>query len=135
MARPKVQFKITKSKIFTSPGVEYSSKTEHLFSPPYSTGQLIFVEDDGQIFLDFHNWRRSYSTSNDDRKYGVRYLGVTTTDPKTGVITINGKVVTPKANDMVAFGNIEYIYRAGDDGQLKWLELGNEDSPEWEEEE
>jgi hypothetical protein len=135
MARPKVQFKITKSKIFTSPGVEYKSETEHLFSPPYSTGQLIFVEDDGQIFLDFHNWRRCYSTSNDDRKYGVRYLGVTTTDPKTGVITINGVVVTPKANDMVAFGNIEYIYRAGDDGQLKWLELGNEDAPGWEEEE
>ena len=47
MVGPKVQFKITLKKKFTCPDVEYASDTESLFKPPYSTGQIIFVEDAG----------------------------------------------------------------------------------------
>ena len=133
MAGPKVQFKLTVKSKFTCPDREYSPTTANLFKPAYSTGQIIFVEDEGQIFLDFHNWRKCYSTSEQDRKEGVRYLGISTTDPVEGIVTIDGAEVTPKANDMVVFGTKEYIYRKGADDTYKWYEMGDEESPGWHE--
>lgn len=121
-----------KSK-FACPEVEYSPTTQNLFKPPYSTGQIIFVEDEGQIFLDFHNWRRCYSVSDGDRKGSMRYLGISTTDPTTGTVTVDGKVVEPKGTDLVVFGTKEYIYRKGVDGKFNWYEIGDEDEPCWNE--
>ena len=135
MAGPKVQFKLTVKSKFTCPDVEYSPTTANLFKPAYSTGQIIFVEDEGQIFLDFHNWRKCYSASAEDRKGGIKYLGISTTDPATGTVTVDGNVVTPKTNDMVVFGTKEYIYRKGADGTYKWYEMGDEDAPGWHDDE
>lgn len=133
MAGPKVQFKLTVKDKFTCPNVEYSTDTANLFHPGYATGQIIFVEDMGQIYLDFHNWRRCYSISTYDRKEGIKYLGISTTDPTTGVVTVEGIVVTPEANNMVVFGTKEYIYRKGKNNVLGWYELGDEDEPGWNE--
>lgn len=137
MAGPKVQFKLTTKANgkFTCPDVEYSTETANLFKPAYSTGQIIFVEDIGQLYLDFHNWRRCYSTSDEDRKESMRYLGISSTDPAKGTVTIDGKVVEPKANDMVVFGTKEFIYRTGTDGVLKWYEMGDEEAPSWDDDE
>lgn len=134
MAGPKVQFKLTIKNKFTCPDKEYSSATASLFKPPYATGQIIFVEDEGQIFLDFHNRRRCYSASERDRNDGIKYLGISKTDPSTGIVTVNGEVITPKANDMVVFGSKEYIYRKGDDNRFRWYEMGDEDAPGWNDE-
>ena len=134
MVGPKVQFKITDHNRFTSPGsdVEYSTETAHLFNPQYSSGQLIFIEDDGQIYLDFHNHRRCYSSEGgEDMKYAVKYLGISTTSPESGLVTIDGIQITPKINDMIAFQNKEFIYRKGENGHAKWFELGDEDMPGW----
>ena len=61
----------------------------------------------------------------------MKYLGVSTTDPATGTVTIDGVVVTPKANDMVAYKTKEFIYRSNESGEFRWYELGDEDAPEW----
>lgn len=134
MAGPKVHFKLTTKANgkFTCPEVQYSPATAEKFKPPYADGQIIFVEDEGQIFLDFHNWRKCYSASAEDRKESMRYLGISTTDPTTGTVTVDGKVVEPKANDMVVFGTKEYMYRNGSNG-LTWYEIGDEEAPSWNE--
>lgn len=134
MAGPKVHFKLTVKDKFTCPDVEYSTGTANLFKPQYATGQIIFVEDVGQIFLDFHNWRRCYSASAEDRSESMRYLGISSTNPENGTVTIDGKVIDPKANNMVVYGSKEYIYRKGTDGEFKWYEIGDEDEPGWNEE-
>ena len=66
----------------------------------------------------------------------MKYRGISTTDPTSGVVTIDGDIITPNLNDMVAFGNKEFIYRYNSgDTEPHWYELGDEDSPNWEEEE
>jgi hypothetical protein len=51
----------------------------------------------------------------------MHFEGVTTTDPATGTVTINGSVLTPAKGDIVIYGIKEYIY----DG-TGWVELGDE---------
>jgi hypothetical protein len=65
----------------------------------------------------------------------MRYLGISETDPESGTVKIGDVVITPKPNDMVAFGNKEFIYRkGGENGTIsKWYELGDEDVPGWNE--
>lgn len=53
---------------------------------------------------------------------GVHFLGVSTTDPKDGVITINNEVVTPVSGDIVIYGTKEYIF----DKDGNFVELGDE---------
>ena len=61
----------------------------------------------------------------------LHFLGISTTDPATGTVTVNDKVVTPVAGDVVIYkrGNEaryeEYIYV---DGKNKWELLGDADS-------
>ena len=57
MPKPKVTFSLRSSGNFTCPEGEYSEETTELFIPEYKTGRLIFVEDTGQIYLDYHNRR------------------------------------------------------------------------------
>lgn len=57
-------------------------------------------------------------------------MGISTTDPATGVVTIDEVVITPKINNMVVFGTKEYIYRNGDKGE-SWYEMGDEEAPGW----
>lgn len=53
---------------------------------------------------------------------GVHFLGVSSTDPKEGIITIDDEVITPVAGDMVIYGTKEYIY----DKNGNFVELGDE---------
>ena len=142
MAGPKVQFKITTRSggRFTNPDVYWTEETAHLFKPPYSTGQIIFVEDEDNIYLDFHRRRRCYTKGEGQDPTNIRFLGVSDDDPaaspESGTIHINGTEVTPKPNDMVAWKKKEFLWRENKDqnGKFKWFEVGDEDSPEWHDE-
>lgn len=146
----KVQFKIASRTdgSFTSPEVEYSTETASLFKPSYSTGQIIFVEDELNIYLDFHNWRKCYTKGGGSSDPDVvRYIGQTETDPneqmsqKGTVLIVGSGEVTPRLNDIVALAHTkkEFLYRVDVDengqpvpnGLPKWFEIGDEGAPEW----
>lgn len=55
----------------------------------------------------------------------MHFLGVSTTDPKTGVVTIDGKVVTGEAGDVVLYGTKEYIASTSG-SSVTWSEIGDE---------
>jgi hypothetical protein len=57
-----------------------------------------------------------------DIEGGIHFLGVSSTDPKEGVITIDGEIVTSIAGDMVIYGTKEYIC----DKNGSFVELGDE---------
>ena len=52
----------------------------------------------------------------------MNFIGKSTTDPSTGVVTIGGEVITPKAGDVVVYGAFEYVYVNDTD---KWEIFGN----------
>lgn len=124
-----VSFKITNSSKFQGQGLEFVSGTnDGSFNPPYKEGQIIFVEGQGKIYLDFHHFRQCYTpdipqVSND----GIRYKGISSTNPLTEGATLNGVPFTPQAGDLVVYGAKEFLYRYGDNGQLGWFEMGDED--------
>ena len=100
-------------------------------------GQLLFVHDVdnkiGQIYLDYGGERVCYTTEP-----GMNYIGIADEDPskiKTddGIIKINGNNITPRLKDVVVYGKKEYMWRKDkDDGdKLKWMEIGDEESPDW----
>lgn len=127
----KVSFKITTGERFKMPeDGEYNGTNGSQFSPLYCPGQITFVENVGKIYLDFHNFRKCYTPIGSAHN-GLNYLGISTTDPTTGTVTINGAVIIPNEKDMVVFGKKEYLYRKDERGDLWWFELGNEDNPEW----
>ena len=127
----KVSFKITNASKFSSAeDIVYSEETKEQFIPSYVQGQIIFVEDLGQIYLDFHKMRRCY-TPTTDYVPGINYLGISSTDPKTGVVTILGEVVTPHEKDLCVFGTKEFLYRKDENGDLGWFEVGDEETPAW----
>lgn len=53
----------------------------------------------------------------------MHFIGVSTTDPSTGTVTIGGKIHTPANGDVVLYNKKEYVY-----GNGKWNELGDEGS-------
>lgn len=53
---------------------------------------------------------------------GIRFLGVSSTDPNDGIITIDKEIISPIAGDIVIFGTKEYIY----DKNNNFVELGDE---------
>lgn len=127
----KVSFKITINEKFTCPEDTYNEGVnDDEFKPAYKSGQLIFVEDLGKIYLDFHGLRKCYTPISTIHN-GLNYIGISETDPITVGVTIDGQLITPSEKDMVVFGTKEYIYRDGTNG-LEWYELGNESSPAWE---
>ena len=121
-----VTFKITSTtKGFT---------TVYPYTPAYVPGQLIFLEDKGQIWLDFHGERKQYSGS---RGSGMNYIGISTTNPTTEGATVEGvKITNPSLNDMVVYNTKEYLWRTGLDKDGKpigpfWFEVGDEEVPSW----
>ena len=130
----KVTFKITTQKDdkFTCPddGVVTSSNISQ-FKPPFSEGQLIFVEDIAKIYLDFHDKRLCY-TPDIPVYNGLNYLGIAQEKPTKNGVILEGHSVTiiPRINDMVVYKTKEYLYRNGNNGE-DWYEIGDEDSPEW----
>lgn len=142
----KVTFKIVRKDdgSFNDPGVPYTKVSAADFVPPYSTGQIMFVEDEGNIYLDFHWWRRCYTKGEGMDPSVVKYIGQVLTDPneqmaEKGTVTIDGVEITPSLNDMVAlaFTKKEFIYREDkyENGLPKWFEVGDEGAPEWNDEE
>lgn len=61
------------------------------------------------------------NTAVADLAGAMHFEGVSTTDPATGTVTINGEVLTPAKGDVVLFGVKEFVY----DGAA-WQELGDE---------
>ena len=62
----------------------------------------------------------------------MNYLGVSTTNPLTTGVTIGGTSITPNEQDVVAYGNKEYLYGKDKNGNLGWIEIGDEQAPGWE---
>lgn len=52
----------------------------------------------------------------------MNFIGKSTTDPSTGVVTISDEVIVPKAGDVVVYGAFEYVYVNDTD---KWEIFGN----------
>jgi len=101
-----VTFKIIKS------GNNFSD-TDTLI-PAYKEGQLIFVEAQQKIYLDYNDRRTCYASASgggSSTGNGLNYLGISTTDPTSGTVTINGVVITPTEKDMVVYNTKEYIWR------------------------
>lgn len=89
---------------------------------------MIFVEGAGKIYLDFHNFRSCYAGEGSSGAIdGIKYKGISSTDPIEDGATIGGVPYTPQIGDMVVYGAKEYLYRYGDNGQPKWFEMGDED--------
>ena len=105
-------------------------------NPAYNEGQLLFVHDTtnkiGQIYLDYGGERVKYTIDP-----GMNYVGISTTDPSKdngqGPVTIDGKVLQPRLKDVVVYGKKEYMWRKDEDDNynLKWMEIGDEESPDW----
>ena len=57
---------------------------------------------------------------------GINYIGISSTDPLGGIVTVNGVVYSPSKNDMVVYDTKEYLYRDDGQGNLGWFELGDE---------
>lgn len=122
---------------FTCPTVEYTSETKDQFKPAYSAGQIIFVEDTGRIYLDFHNHRRCYTPDISGLEsqiaslsHTTKFIGTADGDPTLGNVTIGGKAISPNIGDIVSFGKKEYLYRKGELGET-WYEIGDEDEMTW----
>lgn len=121
----KVSFKI----ISENSPFELSDKKEDLV-PAYTDGQIIFVEAEKKIYLDFHNRRTCYA--NVSASGGMNYLGIADNLPDDeNVILKGGKSVTAKENDMIVVGTKEYIYRKGYNDVLGWFEIGDESEMDW----
>lgn len=99
-----------------------------LNSIPVVDGQLVFVQPDqgqtvGKLYLDFHNVRTQYGSIGETPapdQYATHYLGVSTTPPSSGTVTIGGDVVTPAWGDIVAYDGGMYLYNG-----TTWVEIGS----------
>lgn len=81
------------------------------------------------------NWIEIGSSSGTTDQYVTHYRGIMDDgfDPTdSGTWLMGGQAFTPADRDIVAFGNKEFIYRAGENGTLAFFELGDEDSQNWE---
>lgn len=106
-------------------------KPESFKNQPIVDGQLLFVHDVatgiGKIYLDYGNERVCYTAEQ-----GMNYVGISTTDPKTGTVTIGGQILQPRLKDVVVYGKKEYMWRYDDElKENRWLEIGDEESPDW----
>ena len=99
-----------------------------LNSIPKVDGQLVFVQPDegqtvGKLYLDFHNKRTQYGSIGETPapdQYATHYLGVSTTPPSSGTVTVEGDVVTPAWGDIVAYDGGMYLYNG-----TNWVEIGS----------
>lgn len=57
-----------------------------------------------------------------DIEGGIHFLGISSTNPIDGIVTIDGEVITPVAGDIVIYGTKEYIC----DKNGEFVELGDE---------
>ena len=91
-------------------------------------GQLVFVQPDqgqtvGKLYLDFHGTRTQYGSIGETPapdQYATHYLGVSTTPPSSGTVTVDGDVLTPAWGDIVAYDGGMYLYNG-----TTWVEIGS----------
>ena len=128
-----VTFKITSTE---DNGFVMSENKDELV-PAYKAGQIIFVEDLGRIYVDFHNKRTCYTPDLSELSVNMasatKFIGVSDNNPLLGNVTVGDNPVSPKKGDIVVWGKKEYLYREDEDGNLGWHELGDEDAPTWDE--
>lgn len=124
------------------------------WKPTYKEGQLIFVETEKKIYLDYGGSRTCYACgeSGGIATGAMNYVGITITDPTDpldpvlGTVKIGDEDYNPKLNDMAVYGTKEYIWRMGqihdpeypnDPTKMitvtKWFEIGDEEAPTWDE--
>jgi hypothetical protein len=122
----KVTFKIVSEDKF-NPDKSYNK-------PAFVDGQLIFVPGDngfGKIYLDYNNERTCYTPEGGSVSNGLNYVGISTTDPASGIVTIDGDEYSPHEKDVVVYGKKEYLYRKDKNGDEGWFEIGDEEAPAW----
>lgn len=100
---------------------EIDIKTNHIDRQAAGNGTTTFTTLESQL--------EYYDTAIAALSNATHFIGVSTTNPTTGTVTINGEVITPAAGDVVIYngndaageaGQREYIY----DGS-SWVELGD----------
>ena len=120
-----VSFKITNQSNFSAEIPQEPTTAQ----PPYKDGQLIFVEDLGELYLDFHGYRTKYgagtSPSPQPDPKATHYLGVASAQPSTGTITIVGEQdpTIAKWGDIVTYQNAEYLWNTS-----TWILIGSDPS-------
>ena len=68
----------------------------------------------------------------------MNYIGISTTNPLSGTVKVDGVVIQARERDMVVYGKKEYLYRKSgqkdEEGKdiFGWFEVGDEDVPSWE---
>ena len=126
-------------------GVKWTPETASQFHPSYSSGQIIFVEDTQRIYVDFHNYRVEYGSQNGGggNAKTFKFQGTAKTSPAeitstTGEIElIDGTKFIPNEFDVLAYKKKEYAWRMDTESnppKMRWLELGDEHAPEWDDE-
>lgn len=107
---------------------------DKLSSLPVVDGQLIFVEDKGKIYLDYHNGRKCYTPDGGSSTGGLNYIGIMDEGfkpEKENTWKIGGERIYPNINDMVVYEKKEYLYRKDKNGDEGWFEIGDEEAPAW----
>jgi photosystem II stability/assembly factor-like uncharacterized protein len=87
---------------------------DKLSSLPVVDGQLIFVEDKGKIYLDYHNGRKCYTPDGGSSTGGLNYIGIMDEGFKPADSTtwkIGGELIVPNEKDVVVYGKKEYMWR------------------------
>lgn len=67
---------------------------------------------------------------DDENNHILKYIGVSTTDPTNGTVTVDGVVVVPKANDAVMFNDHKFKCVEDSPGSYTWIQFGH-DGPDW----
>lgn len=123
-----VSFKITNTRSNFSAEIPQDPT---LAKPPYKDGQLIFVEDLGELYLDFHGNRTKYgagtSPSPEPDPKATHYLGVVTSntfDTTSGTVEVASETITAKWGDIVTYQNAEYLWNTS-----TWILIGSGESP------
>ena len=124
-----VSFKITNKYNFSAEIPQDQTPA----TPPYKDGQLIFVEDLGELYLDFHGNRTKYgagtspSPSPEPDPKATHYLGVVTSntfDTTSGTVEVANETITAKWGDIVTYQNAEYLWNTS-----TWILIGSGESP------
>lgn len=101
--------------------------------PEYHDGQIIFVENEQKIYLDFHGERVCYSGDGSSISNATRYMGIANEDPgetKLFSTSLHPEVFASEDdipdNAIVAYDKKEYMWRKDETGEKNWYPLGDE---------
>lgn len=81
------------------------------------------VEEDGSNLPTAGAVYTAIQAAVEDLEGAMHFLGVSSTDPATGTVTIDGEIITGEAGDVVLYGAKEYVYGGS---PASWHEVGDE---------